>query len=98
MDPRPPFPFSAHDRGPAPMRRAIAAAGGSAAGAPREIETDGAALRAEINRARAGCALSAFACQACILLAAIAALGLAGSLALVQLARYEAALAACAGV
>lgn len=59
---------------------------------------DGEALTAENARLAAGAAFGSVRCQAAILLASILSLGLAGSLFWAQLARYEAALAACAGV
>ena len=57
-----------------------------------------AALLEEQHRRDAGQLFSCLAAQAAILLASIISVALAGGIALVQLARYEAALAACAGV
>lgn len=59
---------------------------------------DGEALRAEKDRLAAGAAFRSLRCQAAILLSAILSLGLAGALFWAQLARLNAALAACAGV
>lgn len=58
----------------------------------------GEALQAEINRSAAAQAFRCVAAQATILIACILSLGLAAGIAWHQLARYEAALAACAGV
>lgn len=59
---------------------------------------DGAALSAEINRAAVARSLGCAGAQIAAILIATAAIGLFVSLMWVQLARYDAALAACAGV
>lgn len=59
---------------------------------------DGAGLTAEINRAAAAQAMSCAAAQAATVLVGLIAIGLFALLAWSQLAQYEAALAACAGV
>lgn len=110
MDERTPFgrhsvafgPFTApaagraRDGGPGTLRRAIAAAGGAAAGASREIE--GSALLAERNREAAARAFRCVAAQVAIVLAACLAMGFSAMLTWHQLAAYEAALKNCAGV
>lgn len=59
---------------------------------------DGAALTAEINRAAAARALGCAAAQVAAVVIACLSIGLFCTLMWVQLARYDAALAACAGV
>lgn len=59
---------------------------------------DGAALAAEINRADAARALNCAAAQVATILVAALAIGLFALLSWSQIVKYEAALAACAGV
>lgn len=93
MDPRPPVSFLHHDEPPPNW------GGARAAHPPVSFGPfDAAAIEAEHARAAAGAAFASIRCQATILLTAILSLALAGSLFWVQLARLNAALAACAGV
>lgn len=93
MDPRPPVSIKHPDQPPPNW-------GGTRAPRPPVSfgPFDAAAIEAEHARAAAGAAFASFRCQATILLTAILSLALAGSLLFVQLARLNAALAACAGV
>lgn len=59
---------------------------------------DGAALAAEANRANVALALNCAAAQVATILVAALAIGLFALLSWSQIAKYEAALAACAGV